>query len=41
MPITAALSRVLEGELDVHRAVAGLMEAPARAEADADSVGLR
>ena len=41
MPITAALARVLEGELDVHRAIAGLMEQPARAEADADSLGLR
>lgn len=41
MPITAALSRVLEGELDVHQAIAGLMEEPARAEADADRVELR
>ncbi len=41
MPVTATLSRVLEGELDVHRAIAGLMEQPARAEVDADSVALR
>ena len=41
MPIAAALARVLDGELDVHRAVEGLMALPARAEADADSVALR
>ena len=41
MPITATLAHVLEGELDVHRAIAGLMAQPARAEADADSLGLR
>jgi glycerol-3-phosphate dehydrogenase (NAD(P)+) len=41
MPITAALSRVLEGELDVHRALDGLMAQPAGAEVDADRVGLR
>ena len=41
MPMTAALAQALEGELDVHRALAELMEEPARAEADADSLGLR
>jgi glycerol-3-phosphate dehydrogenase (NAD(P)+) len=41
MPITSALARVLEGELDVHHALAGLMEQPARAEVDADHVALR
>lgn len=41
MPITAALARVLEGELDVLRAIAELMEHPARAEVDTDQVALR
>lgn len=41
MPISAALYRVLEGELDVHQALAWLMEQPARAEFDTDSVALR
>ena len=41
MPITAALTRVLDGELDVRQALAGLMESPARAEVDADRVVLR
>jgi glycerol-3-phosphate dehydrogenase (NAD(P)+) len=38
MPITAALARVLEGELDVQSAVAELMTRPARAEIDGDRV---
>ena len=41
MPITAALARVLDGDLDVRQALAGLMEQPARAEVDADRVALR
>jgi glycerol-3-phosphate dehydrogenase len=41
MPITAALAGVPDGELDVHQALAGLMEHPARAEVDADRVALR
>src|SRR5262249_52797876 len=41
MPITTSLYRVLEGELDVHRALAWLMEQPARAEFDTDTVTLR
>jgi glycerol-3-phosphate dehydrogenase (NAD(P)+) len=41
MPITAALRQVLDGELDVHRALRWLMERPSRAEVDADSVPLR
>jgi glycerol-3-phosphate dehydrogenase (NAD(P)+) len=41
MPITAALARILDGDVDVHQALAGLMEQPARAEVDADSVALR
>ena len=41
MPITAALARVLDGEVDVRQALAGLMEQPARAEVDADRVTLR
>ena len=41
MPITTALAQVLEGELDVHRALDGLMTQPARAEADADHFSLR
>ena len=38
MPITAALAHVLDGELDVHRAIAQLMAHPARAEVDVDHV---
>ena len=41
MPITSTLARVLDGELDVHRAVAELMAHPARAEVDAAHVTLR
>ncbi len=41
MPITAALTRVLEGELDVHGALDWLMQLPARAEIDADLIALR
>jgi len=41
MPITAALTRVLDGDVDIRQALAGLMEQPARAEVDADSVALR
>jgi glycerol-3-phosphate dehydrogenase (NAD(P)+) len=41
MPITAALHRVLEGELDVGRALSGLMERPGRAEVDGDHVPQR
>ena len=38
MPITAALARVLDAELDVQSAVAELMARPARAEVDGDRV---
>jgi glycerol-3-phosphate dehydrogenase (NAD(P)+) len=41
MPITSALHRVLEGELDVHGALHWLMTQPSRAEVDADLVQLR
>jgi len=41
MPITAALARVLEGELDVLRVIAELVEYPAGAEIDTDPVALR
>ena len=41
MPITTALARVLEGELEVLRAIAELMEHPARTEVDTDQVALR
>jgi glycerol-3-phosphate dehydrogenase (NAD(P)+) len=41
MPITSALYRVLEGELDVHGALDWLMRQPSRAEVDADLVHLR
>jgi hypothetical protein len=39
-PITMALYRVLDDDLDLHRALDGLMAQPTRAEVDADSVGL-
>jgi glycerol-3-phosphate dehydrogenase (NAD(P)+) len=41
MPITSALHRLLEGEIDVHHALDWLMRLPARAEVDADLVHLR
>jgi glycerol-3-phosphate dehydrogenase (NAD(P)+) len=41
MPITAALARVLDGELAVPRAIDELMAHPARAEVDADHLGPR
>ncbi len=41
MPITSALTRVLEGELDVHGAVDWLMRLPAGTEIDADLLAAR
>lgn len=41
MPITSALMRVLDGELDVHGALDWLMQLPARTEIDADLLAMR
>ncbi len=41
MPITEALFRVLEGELDVQAALTWLMQLPARADIDADLIAPR
>jgi glycerol-3-phosphate dehydrogenase (NAD(P)+) len=41
MPITSALHRLLEGEIDVHHALDWLMRQPARAEVDSDLVHMR
>ncbi len=41
MPITSALHRLLEGEIDVHHALDWLMRQPARAEVDGDLVHMR
>ena len=41
MPITEALFRVLEGELDVQAALAWLMQLPARSDIDADLIAPR
>lgn len=41
MPITSALFRVLEGEIDVHHALDWLMRQPARSEVDADLLSMR
>jgi glycerol-3-phosphate dehydrogenase (NAD(P)+) len=41
MPITSALHRLLEGEIDVHHALDWLMRQPARAEVDGDLLHMR